>query len=329
MPKTETTVTKASLRANRKNARKSTGPRTPEGKARSSRNALKHGLLARHVILDEDPNEDPAEFNQILEGLITDFAPDNTIERLLVERIAASYWRLRRAFRYETQAIRDCRDNAAHPLQQLSSQILGANTDPTSQVLPNEAALNKLIRYESMIDRELNRAIRHLRQLQSTPTESPSSPNPQISDSESPPPSQSPSPTSQISNLKSSPPIQSSPPPSPSAPSHVSRPPSLPPPHPQGRLRLSAHPNNATPRHTFSRSHLPTFPPSHLPPSPPTRRRQTNPSQARDASRHCLPTTSSRSPRSLHPHSSPCLHRPPLASGPRRRAQLTPSRPAR
>ena len=72
MSRTETTTTKARLRANRKNARKSTGPKTPEGKARSSRNALKHGLLARHVIIDDDPNEDPAEFNRILEGLIAD-----------------------------------------------------------------------------------------------------------------------------------------------------------------------------------------------------------------------------------------------------------------
>jgi len=162
------TVSKAKRRANRRNAKKSTGPKTPEGKQRSSRNAIKHGLLARHVVLADDPNEKPADFDQILEGLFDDFDPKNTIQRLLVERIAASYWRLRRAFRYEVQAIRDRRQDDANPLQQLSQQILGARPDPDRHLLPGESALNRLLRYESMIDRELNRSLRQLHHLQRT-----------------------------------------------------------------------------------------------------------------------------------------------------------------
>ena len=46
-------VSKASLAANRRNARKSTGPKTPEGKARARQNALKHGLLAREVVVSD------------------------------------------------------------------------------------------------------------------------------------------------------------------------------------------------------------------------------------------------------------------------------------
>ena len=54
-------ATKAQIKANRENAKKSTGPRTEEGKARVSLNALKHGLLARDAVL---PSEDPAEFDR-------------------------------------------------------------------------------------------------------------------------------------------------------------------------------------------------------------------------------------------------------------------------
>ena len=59
-------TTEKQLRANRKNAKKSTGPNTPEGKARSSKNALKHGLLARDAVL---PGEDPADFDRQLTAL--------------------------------------------------------------------------------------------------------------------------------------------------------------------------------------------------------------------------------------------------------------------
>ena len=51
-------ATEKQIQANRNNAKKSTGPRTEQGKAASSQNALKHGLLARDAVL---PGEDPAE----------------------------------------------------------------------------------------------------------------------------------------------------------------------------------------------------------------------------------------------------------------------------
>ena len=59
--------TTAQRKANRQNAKKSTGPRTPEGKARSSQNALKHGLLARDAVMAD---EDPAEYDR--QGLVTE-----------------------------------------------------------------------------------------------------------------------------------------------------------------------------------------------------------------------------------------------------------------
>lgn len=88
--------------ANRRNALQSTGPRSPEGKAVASRNAVKHGLLASTTLL---PDEDPAELEAFAEGLLDDLQPQGAAEELLVERIVSSAWRLRRAGRIETGVL--------------------------------------------------------------------------------------------------------------------------------------------------------------------------------------------------------------------------------
>jgi hypothetical protein len=85
-------------KANRLNALKSTGPRTAEGKARSSRNALTHGLTAQEVVI---PGEDPAAYQASRQQLIDDLQPNGSCEVDLVERLAATFWRLRRIPRFE------------------------------------------------------------------------------------------------------------------------------------------------------------------------------------------------------------------------------------
>ena len=100
-------VSPAKLEANRKNALKSTGPKTPAGKAKVRWNALTHGLLAREaVILRGEGKEDPAEFAALLEDLVAAVVPDGPIEEMLVERIAVCYWRLSRACRCEVGLLR-------------------------------------------------------------------------------------------------------------------------------------------------------------------------------------------------------------------------------
>ena len=105
------------LAANRRNAKKSTGPRTPAGKRRSSRNSLKHGFLARHVLVSGgDGAEAHAEFDRLLADLFAELRPQGIIEEALVERIATCYWRLGRAQRYEVGAIRASLDECQRPL---------------------------------------------------------------------------------------------------------------------------------------------------------------------------------------------------------------------
>src|SRR5215217_4284563 len=88
------------IRANRRNARKSTGPKTPEGKSVVSYNALKHGLLSQQILL---PDEDEASLVQLGEHLHSQLQPVGELESLLVERIVAAAWRLRRVLAVEAE----------------------------------------------------------------------------------------------------------------------------------------------------------------------------------------------------------------------------------
>ncbi len=85
--------------ANRRNALKSTGPKTPEGKAAVRHNATKHGLLSKDIIL---PGEDEAALRELGELLRDELQPVGELESLLVDRIIAAHWRLRRLGRVES-----------------------------------------------------------------------------------------------------------------------------------------------------------------------------------------------------------------------------------
>ena len=92
--------------ANRQNALKSTGPKTPKGKANSRRNALKHGLFAMdlpHGTLTR--TEDPAEYQALLGELRQQYEPVGIAEDLEVQRICACWWRLRRPWRFEIAEV--------------------------------------------------------------------------------------------------------------------------------------------------------------------------------------------------------------------------------
>ena len=99
-------VTEKQLAANRANARKSTGPRTPEGKAISRHNALKHGILAQALIPEALAlYESQDAFDELVTELLDIFKPINAIEELLIQQIAVAYWRLARLYRAEAADI--------------------------------------------------------------------------------------------------------------------------------------------------------------------------------------------------------------------------------
>ncbi len=85
--------------ANRRNARKSTGPMTQEGKQRSRCNAIRHGLTAETVI---GALEDAEDYKAFETSIIADYDAQSAVERELVLRLASLMWRLRRATTMET-----------------------------------------------------------------------------------------------------------------------------------------------------------------------------------------------------------------------------------
>jgi hypothetical protein len=106
-PRAAVSVSSARAEASRRNGAKSRGPQTPEGKARSAQNALKHGLRAqKHVVL---PDEDAVEFAALEAALHTELAPRGMLQSILVRRIARAAWRLDRADRMEAEMLEERR----------------------------------------------------------------------------------------------------------------------------------------------------------------------------------------------------------------------------
>jgi hypothetical protein len=90
------------IEANRRNALRSTGPKTEQGKRRSRRNAVRHGLTAETVISALEDSDDYRAF----EGTITaDYDAQTAVERELVLRVASLLWRIRRATAIETDLL--------------------------------------------------------------------------------------------------------------------------------------------------------------------------------------------------------------------------------
>src|SRR6185437_8862534 len=87
------------IEANRRNALKSTGPQTDEGKQRASQNAIRHGLTAETVII---PLEDVDDYQAFEQAVTADYDAETAVERELILRLASLLWRLRRAASIET-----------------------------------------------------------------------------------------------------------------------------------------------------------------------------------------------------------------------------------
>ena len=104
-PRAAVSVSSARAEASRRNGARSHGPKTPEGKARSARNALKHGLRAqKYVVL---PEEDAAEFAGLEAAMIEELAPVGALQTVLARRVAVAAWRLARADRIEAELFQE------------------------------------------------------------------------------------------------------------------------------------------------------------------------------------------------------------------------------
>lgn len=92
----------AQISANRANAQKSTGAITQAGKAKVSQNALTHGLFSKQLILAD---ENPLDYQLLLEQLQQELSPVGILEQSLVERVAISLWKQKRLLKAETARL--------------------------------------------------------------------------------------------------------------------------------------------------------------------------------------------------------------------------------
>jgi len=165
--------TPAKVEANRRNAARSTGPRTLEGKASSSKNSLRHGLLSREVLLPDESRETLGSFGKRLQD---ELRPVGELEVLLVDRIVSSAWRLRRVLAVEA-GLFNPPDTEETPMEaRLRRLTEGYGEDETERAVTlsetyredaySADAFSRLSRYEAGIERSLFRALHELQRLQ-------------------------------------------------------------------------------------------------------------------------------------------------------------------
>ena len=138
-------ATSAQIDANRANAQLSTGPVTPEGKARVGRNALKHGLTSQRPIVRDDEEGD---FAALRDSLTAEIQPETALEAVAFEELLHAAWNLRRFRRLEAEATNGALDDLKNP--------------------DTAALLDRLGRYHARAQRSYSRALSELRGLQTT-----------------------------------------------------------------------------------------------------------------------------------------------------------------
>jgi len=182
------------IKANQENARLSTGPKTPDGRARSSLNAVRHGLLARDTVL---PEEDRAAYLELLAALQAEYQPVGPTQTFLVEQLASAQWRLQRLLRIETGFFLSRMERVKseeYDADRVQRQAKDFTTpeeryDEATRLLGvlfvhncNGDSLPKLARYATALHREYYRALKALNDARRPTPPSPparSAPRPQ------------------------------------------------------------------------------------------------------------------------------------------------------
>ena len=159
-------ATQSQIDANRRNAQKSTGPNTPEGRAAVRHNALKHGLTSQLLLPSK---EEQIELARLCDAFETEFQPVGPTEESLLENLVAAKWRLgfarkaetgffmKRAFELINDETSDCRDLLTNSRLAMIVNLDSAGPD----------TLSKLSRYEARLERSFYKALSELRRTQS------------------------------------------------------------------------------------------------------------------------------------------------------------------
>ena len=148
-------ISEKQLEANRRNAQSSTGPKTVEGKANSSRNNLRHALTGQISLL---PTEDREAHDAFCNGLIESLNPETPLEHQIAHSIAEDHWRLNRI-----RAIENNMFALGHKGEHREIQIALADAK-TFQAQAHQFQLLSI--YEQRLNRNLQRNLKQLQELQ-------------------------------------------------------------------------------------------------------------------------------------------------------------------
>jgi len=151
-------ATAVQLKANRANAKQSTGPNSEEGKKTASRNAVTHGLSGSHVIL---PGESIEDFQETLHGLTTEHRPATPTETILVQEMAYARWKMLRAAAIQQEVLSSiCGEspNSDTPAGKIAASFLESGS--------SSQAIEKVERYEGSARRAFLQSLKQLATLQ-------------------------------------------------------------------------------------------------------------------------------------------------------------------
>ncbi len=150
-------ASEAQIAANRRNAQKSTGPKSEAGKAKAAQNALRHGLTAKKLVIFDESEDDFAAFHDEMRGTL---APRGPIEEHLAERVILCAWRLRRVSRVEAALMTA---GAERRLWRPSDRVSDVALDAA---FAERGGLTALTRYEMALERAFYRALHELERWQ-------------------------------------------------------------------------------------------------------------------------------------------------------------------
>ncbi len=169
--------TKKQKDANRENAKKSTGPKTTEGKETSAQNAVTHGLTARNDVVKYESQDD---FDQYRHEMIEDLNPIGLMQQTLAERIISLSWRLKRAEGIQNQTIDIMleKDALKYPGKTTRKHLVTHVWDPNLALgriaeidFTNNKLLERLMTYERKIENSLYKTMKELKNLKKEKTQ--------------------------------------------------------------------------------------------------------------------------------------------------------------
>ncbi len=145
------------IAASRANGAKSHGPLTPAGKRHSSHKGLRHGMLARSIVLIGESHD---RFNELCKSLADEIQPATTIEHLLVQKMAVAQWRMMRLWNMEKASID--REVSKQPADALATDLCDRGALALRTLNDESRGSNFLNQYEMRYDRQFTRAHDHL-----------------------------------------------------------------------------------------------------------------------------------------------------------------------